>query len=243
MKSLLLFGIMFGTGLAAGAGELHFASGPARTALLELYTSEGCSSCPPAERWLDALHGNEGLWRDFVPVEFHVNYWDRLGWPDRFATKEFTQRQYDHAAAWNGGSVYTPCFVCNGAEWHADARPRIGGKAGLLTVVIAPDGSARAEFTPAAANAKDTYQLHLALLGSGFTSRVTAGENRGETLRHEFVALALAEHPFEPANGLSRSEFALPRSKITDAPRRALAVWVTRRGDRIPLQATGGWLE
>jgi hypothetical protein len=243
MKPFLFLGAALTAAIAVHAGEQRFASGPARTSLLELYTSEGCSSCPPAERWLDALGGEAGLWKDFVPVEFHVNYWDRLGWPDRFATREFTQRQYDHAAAWDGGSVYTPCFVRNGAEWHVEALPSAGGKAGMLTVVISPDGAARAEFVPAAVPAKEGYELHVALLGSGFSSRVTAGENRGETLRHEFVALALADHPLAPAGGASRAEFGLPTSKITDAPRRALAVWVTRRGDRIPLQATGGWLE
>jgi hypothetical protein len=244
MKTFFFLGAALAAGIAVHAGELHFTSGPARTSLLELYTSEGCSSCPPAERWLDGLTGDAGLWRDFVPVEFHVNYWDRLGWPDRFATREFTQRQYDHAAAWdNGASVYTPCFVHDGAEWRAGPLPPARGKGGLLTVVVFADGTAHAEFVPVIPDAKEKYELHVALLGSGFSSRVTAGENRGETLRHEFVALALADHPFALADGTSRAEFVLPVSKITDAPRRALAVWVTRRGDLIPLQATGGWLE
>lgn len=243
MRPFLLLGAALAAGIAVHAAELRFTSGPARTSLLELYTSEGCSSCPPAEHWLDALHNESGLWHDFVPVEFHVNYWDRLGWPDRFATREFTQRQYDHAAAWDSGSVYTPCFVRNGAEWHVEALPPAGGKAGVLTVVISPDGAAHAEFVPDGAVAKQDYDLHVALLGSGFSSRVTAGENRGETLRHEFVALALADHPLASADGTAHAEFSLPTPKITDAPRRAVAVWVTRRGDRIPLQATGGWLE
>ena len=60
-----------------------FRSGPRPVPLLELFTSEGCSSCPPAEAWLGELRHDPGLWRDFVPVAWHVNYWDRLGWPDR----------------------------------------------------------------------------------------------------------------------------------------------------------------
>jgi hypothetical protein len=90
--------------------------------------------------------------------------------------------------------------------------------------------------------AKGEFTVHLAVLGGGFTSQVTAGENRGETLRQEFVVLATAEHPL-PAAGVARGEWALPREKIADGERRALAVWVTRRGERAPLQATGGWLE
>src|SRR5476651_2604058 len=107
------------TAVALVAAEpQRFASGPNRVSLVELYTSEGCSSCPPAERWIAARKNDAGLWRDFVPVAFHVDYWNRLGWPDRFSTREFTQRQYTQAAAWGTGSVYTPCFVRDGAEWH-----------------------------------------------------------------------------------------------------------------------------
>ena len=238
-------GAAWAVGIAAHAGEQHFASGPDRAALLELYTSEGCRSCPPAERWLAALRDAPGLWRDFVPVDFHVNYWDRLGWPDRFATLEFTQRQSTYAAAWGGDSVYTPCFVRDGAEWHRSVGPpeAAGEKAGVLTVTLAPDGAGRAEFIPVAARAAKLYDIHVALLGSGFASRVTAGENRGETLRHEFVALAVAAYALtSAAAGPLQAEFVLPRSRITDEPRRALAIWVTRRGECVPLQAAGGWL-
>ncbi|MBC7369148.1 MAG: DUF1223 domain-containing protein [Undibacterium sp.] len=74
--------------------EQRFASGPARVALVELYTSEGCGSCPPAQRWLGELRGAAGLWRDFAPVAWHADYWNRLGWPDRFSMKELTRRHY-----------------------------------------------------------------------------------------------------------------------------------------------------
>jgi hypothetical protein len=246
MRGFILLGAMLAAGIVGRAAGHRFASGPARTSLIELYTSEGCSSCPPAERWLGDLRDAPGLWRDFVPVEFHVNYWDRLGWPDRFATREFTQREYVYSAAWGGNSVYTPCFVRDGAEWHASARPpaAAGGQTGVLTVVIMADGAGRAEFVPTAAWSGDVYELHVALLGGGFASRVTAGENQGETLHHEFVALAVADHALAAtAEGLQRTEFALPDSKITDAPHRALAAWVTRRGENVPVQATGGWLD
>ena len=94
-----------GATVAVAAAEQRFSSGPAQVALVELYTSEGCSSCPPAERWLGELRTAPGLWRDFVPVAWHVDYWNRLGWPDRFSTKEFTARQYAVAAAWRSDSV------------------------------------------------------------------------------------------------------------------------------------------
>jgi hypothetical protein len=228
-----------------GAEPLRFASGPARVALIELYTSEGCSSCPPAERWLGARRDDPGLWKNFVPVAFHVDYWNRLGWPDRFSTREFTQRQSALAAGWASDSVYTPCFARDGAEWRpageATVRRDPGAAAGTLAIVI--DGAkVRAEFTPAAARAKESFELHVALLGGGLVSKVTAGENSGTTLRQEFVALALATHPLAADGAVHGAEFALPSSAMKDAARRSLAAWVTRRGELVPVQAVGGWL-
>ena len=232
--------LFFVTAVALTAAEPQkFSSGLARVALVELYTSEGCSSCPPAEKWLGSLRDDVGLWKTFVPVAFHVNYWDKLGWPDKFASREGTQREYAYAEAWGTGSVYTPCVVRDGTEWRArtekiSAAP--GGPVGELTATY--DGAVlRAEFTPAAPRAGEPFEIHAALLGGGIVSKVSAGENSGETLRHEFVALALV-------HGAPATDLALvaPAEKLAGVTRRGLAVWVTRRGDTVPRQATGGWL-
>jgi hypothetical protein len=214
-------------------------------ALVELYTSEGCSSCPPADQWLTALRDSPGLWKQFVPVAFHVDYWNGLGWTDRFANKAFTQREYALAATWKSESVYTPCFVRDGAEWKAQKNPQAGTApaGGKLTLQVEDAGRGHAEFTPGKAGSPAEYTLHVALLGSGFTSRVTAGENRGEILRHDFVALGLVDTDLRSANGTASADLALPASVLKDVPRRAVAAWVTRRGSLVPLQATGGWLE
>ena len=87
--------------------ETRFESGPQQTVLVELYTSEGCSSCPPAEAWMSRLQGDPGLWKKFVPIAFHVDYWDRLGWRDRFSSRNWTERQSRYAALWQSESVYT----------------------------------------------------------------------------------------------------------------------------------------
>src|SRR6266436_651609 len=87
------------------AQELRFQSNAKQTALIELYTSEGCSSCPPAEAWLSQLKADPRLWKDFVPLAFHVDYWDYLGWRDPFASKEWTARQYRYSAAWKNDGV------------------------------------------------------------------------------------------------------------------------------------------
>ncbi|MSU24552.1 MAG: DUF1223 domain-containing protein [Opitutus sp.] len=221
MRPFLFFAVTLALGTAAARATepARWASGPERVALIELYTSEGCSSCPPAERWLGTLRDDPALWKNFVPVAFHVDYWNRLGWPDRFATREFTARQYAQAAAWSSGSVYTPCFVREGVEW----RPRgekisapVGALAGALTASY--DGAVlRAEFAPALPRAGERFEIYAALLGGGIVSKVTGGENSGETLRHEFVALALVR-------GAPGVALPLPAEKISGVPRRALAV-------------------
>ena len=232
--------LLLGAGIIAVAalrGEpVRFTSGVAPAALIELFSSEGCSSCPPAERWLSSLRQAPGLWRDFVPVAFHVDYWNRLGWPDRFSTREFTAREYAYAAAWHSENVYTPCVVRNGLEWQGDRDlPAPTGVAGILTATY--DGAAlQVAFSPATGVTGRDLEVHAAILGAGIISRVKAGENAGETLRHEFVALALVQ-------GAYGQPLALTVPKTAGVPRHALAVWVTRRGELTPLQATGGWLE
>jgi hypothetical protein len=236
MRPLFIVGVGLIATAELAAAPAHFSSGVSQVSLIELFTSEGCSSCPPAERWLATLRDTPGLWRDFVPVAWHVDYWNRLGWPDRFATREFTRRQYDTAAAWGSPNVYTPCLVRDGAEM-GDARSLTpsGAAAGKLTVDF--DGTTlRAGFSPVTPRASDVFEVHAAILGGGIISRVTAGENRGETLHHEFIALMLASAP------LGR-DLPLAMPKVSGVARHALAVWVTRRGEMTPLQAAGGWLD
>jgi hypothetical protein len=243
MKWFLFF-LVSAAAAAAQPETRQFTSGARRTELIELYTSEGCSSCPPAERWLAGLRGEPGLWRDFVPVAFHVNYWDNLGWPDRFASDQFTRRQYALAAAWGGGSVYTPCFVRDGAEWHPASAPGASDEvAGLLAASYDPAGGrCRVKFLPAE-KTSGGYDVHVALLGGGLASNVTAGENAGETLRHEFVVLALVDAPMKMDGSAGGVDVTMPAINIDGVGRRALAAWITRRDELVPLQATGGWIQ
>src|SRR6476659_1367183 len=148
--------VMMVTWLAAGyifASEPKtFESGDTQSSLIELFTSEGCSSCPPAEKWLSALKSSSDLWKKAVPVAFHVDYWDHLGWRDRFAKPEFTSRQQRYAAAWGGDSVYTPGFVVNGKEWRGwfggNATPTSSTKVGVFRVSLGTDGKVSASYTP-----------------------------------------------------------------------------------------------
>jgi hypothetical protein len=217
--------------------ETHFESGPGRASLLELYTSEGCSSCPPAEAQLSRLKENAGLWKQFVPVAFHVDYWDRLGWRDRYSSPAWTARQSRYAAIWQSESVYTPAFVLDGKEM----RGGLGGisspneKAGTLSATSADGQSWSIRFQPAVAGAD--WQAHVALLGAGISSKIGAGENGGRHLEHDFVVLGLQDVPLK--DGAAR--LTIPPASES-APRHAVAIWVTRAGELAPVQATGGWL-
>src|SRR5438874_2896005 len=146
---------------SARAADRAFESGPQKAHLLELFTSEGCSSCPPAEAWLSKLKTEPGLWKNFVPLAFHVDYWDRLGWRDPFAAKEWTGRQYQYSTNWKSESVYTPGFVLDGREWMERNVPaQSAEKPGVLRLSIT-NGKAVAEFVSAAGRTKDV-DLHVA---------------------------------------------------------------------------------
>jgi len=229
---------------AAQAESVTFRSGVEHTPLLELYTSEGCSSCPPAEAWVGRLRQRGDLWKGFVPVVFHVDYWNGLGWPDRFASREYSQRQRGYAAAWGTSTVYTPGFVLDGAEWRAWSRasgvPGGGGRAvGVLEVTLRDRTTAEVSYSPAEKGAPPA-EVEIALLGTSIETKVGAGENRGKTLRHEFVVLHRQGEALAGAGGKWRATFKLPAT--TQVPATALAAWVTRGAAQPPLQAVGGWL-
>lgn len=174
-------------------------SGEARVPLVELYTSEGCSSCPPADRWLSARaqDGRANL------LAFHVDYWNDLGWPDRFATPAWSQRQRARVAAAGGRAVYTP-QVMVGAQVNADWRVRRRFDAALVDAGRAPAGAAldlrlarqgprwAARLGAAStAAANPGAQVWLAQYVDGQRTDVRAGENRGSALRHDRVVTRL----------------------------------------------------
>jgi len=241
--ALLILALGAAARLQAEPGDVRFTSGPSRVALVELYTSEGCSSCPPAERWFAALARDPGLWRDFVPIAFHVDYWNQLGWTDRFSRPAFTQRQFRWAAAWGASSVYTPCFVLNGREWRpslsALSSTKDGG--GMLAIDYG-DRRCLIRFAPSAPNPGERWEAHVALLGGEIESHIGSGENAGALLDHEFVALALVDVPLAPEGAAAGAAISIPAAEFAGTRRRALAAWITRSGRPEPVQATGGWI-
>lgn len=233
-----LLGIVF-LPVLASAAQVTVQSGPNRAYLLELYTSEGCSSCPPAESWLSTLRQSPRLWKDVVPVAFHINYWDDLGWKDSLATQATTDRQRAYAAAWGASNIYTPAFVLNGGEWRdrdLDSIPATTTQAGMLSATLDENGDVHVTFHPLM-KISGKWQAHVALLGLGVSSDVKAGENRGRRLVHDFVALDFQES--EMNGELPTAVFHLPPDKVKSG-HSALAVWITEAGKLEPLQAAGG---
>ena len=220
-------------------------SGAARVTLLELYSSEGCSSCPRAEKWLGRLRQHPDLWRRVVPVNLHVSYWDRLGWPDRFASPELTERQYHYASHLGLQSVYTPEFFLNGQEWRGffdgDSLDIDAGAAvGPLRLAVSRD-KVSAEFVPAGDLGKK-LALHLAILGFDLESKVRSGENRGRTLIQNFVTLELETVEAESASDRFEWQLPLPLPRSKWPGEVALVAWVTRLDDPTPIQAAGAEL-
>src|SRR5881394_2515973 len=220
-----------------------FETGNTQTTLIELFTSEGCSSCPPAEKWMSGLKSNQDLWKKIIPVAFHVDYWDHLGWRDRFAKPEFTSRQQHYAAAWGGDSVYTPGFVVNGKEWRgwfgSNAMPITSTKVGVLRVSVGNDGKVNATFGPDTMQARP-LALNVALLGNDLQSDVKRGENSGRKLRHDFVVLQLAKTDLIASGDRWIGSISILKQNA-EKPR-ALAAWVSEEDVDPPIQATGGWL-
>src|ERR1700704_5288458 len=186
--ALLLVSVL--AAVTAEGNEVVFESKPNRTHLLELFTSEGCSSCLPAETWLSNLKNEPRLRQDFVPIAFHVDYWDHLGWRDPFASKTWTERPADYSARWKSETGYTPAFVLDGKEWHYCAVPAGATETpGVLKITI--DGERVTALFKPATNAGRHYEIHLARLGFAHGADVTAGENNGLKLMHDFVVLGL----------------------------------------------------
>lgn len=184
--------------LTAGAA-CEVRSGPRTAALVELYTSEGCSSCPPADRQLSRLRQSLGPAATVVPLSLHVDYWDYIGWQDPYAQKIFGQRQGWLVQANQQRTVYTPQFFVGGAEQRAwrsnllDQVRELNDRPAAASIRIKANLSSGALQVNAEVTARDMVSpaaLYLVVTESGLASRVTRGENRGVKLHHDHVVRA-----------------------------------------------------
>jgi hypothetical protein len=185
-------------------------SGAQRPQLLELYTSEGCNSCPPADAWLSDLPASAQA----APIAFHVDYWDSARWRDRFTQPGFAARQRVIAAR-SRTSVYTPQLILDGRVWRGwqggDVAHAQNADAIALRMEVHPDPLSL-RWQASFANAADAvrYQAFAVLVEDGLVSKVRAGENAGKILRHDHVVRAFSG----PNRALAGAATLRPRAKV-----------------------------
>lgn len=250
MHYLLLL-VLGSLAFSVNAKACKTSSGPNKNALIELYTSEGCSSCPPADSWLRKLPNQGYAGNNIIPLSFHVDYWDYLGWSDQFAKKQYTQRQRKVASVNGLNTIYTPQVVVGGRDfrfWFWGGR--IKGKISDITHMPA---QARIELAVKKSRGKklmitsdvmllpQSYprqsSVFMALYQSKLTSRVGAGENSGRELQHDFVVREL-RGPFSiSGKSVKRIEQDFYLEKSWDPADIGIAVFVQDQNNGEILQA------
>lgn len=228
---------------------IEFNSGDSKAVVVELYTSEGCSSCPKADKWLSKLKTDQTLFKNIIPMAFHVDYWDYLGWKDPWAKAEFSSRQRQLAG--QGGltqatnplfvgllsQVYTPAFLVAGHEWPAwhrsDVLPTLEQeRTGILS------GQLEGQELTISYSEQGEYELNIAYLGMGLVSKVTSGENRFRKLEHDFVVLSHLKQ-----KGQKQWLISLPNIPKKGQKETAISIWVTKRYSLEVEQAVAAFIE
>jgi len=197
--------LLSGCGLNSTNADVKNMDQPVRRVIVELFTSEGCSSCPPADALLARLDQEQRIGNaEIITLEEHVDYWDQLGWRDPFSGKQWTERQEDYANAFGNAGVYTPQMVVDGrVEFVGSAQNKArnaiaeAAKEPKSEVVISEVKSTgenlhagvQVKMLPVQPNRAAT--VWVAITESGLHSNVKAGENAGEDLHHASVVRSL----------------------------------------------------
>ncbi len=234
---------------SAEGAQCKASSGPHTTALVELYTSEGCSSCPPADAWLSSLAARGYTSGRVVPIALHVDYWDYIGWKDPYAKREFSLRQRKLTQLQRLALVYTPQVMLQGRDFRGwgtaafdqavasiNARPA----AASISLEIAarePTGLRVRTHARLLSDMRRTdAALYLAAYENRLQSRVVAGENRGRTLHHDYVVLEW-QGPFPLPAGALELERLLPLLPGAVPTNSGVAAFVQERRTAEVLQA------
>jgi len=231
------------SGLQAANKSCEIKSSASGATLIELFTSEGCSSCPPAEAWQNNLKKRSDLWTRVVPVSFHVDYWDYLGWRDNLAHPSYARRQRAYQVKGHSRSVYTPGFFVNGREWRGffgsrkfvTRNPVAQGK----LAVSVNTGGVDVTYSKHPHGNKSLV-LNVVLLGFDIAHQVRSGENSGRTLKHDFVVLHHMQIP-----GAGNKAWNVPlklNAKYRGHKAGAIVTWVSTTQDPRPVQVAAGWL-
>ena len=227
----------------------YSSKGQKKAALIELYTSEGCSSCPPAEKYIYSWKTNnkkKSLFKTVFPLVFHVNYWDYLGWKDRLANKKHTKRQRVLASLNGSGTIYTPGLYKNARKWKTWSKRLVIDKVSLdpmfgrLEVVVERRAKNKSIHMKYYSEQNSILEFHTALLGFDVSTKVSAGERAGEILQHQFSVISYDKVKVKSIAGKSSAKFKL-KSSVEGVKSWAFVAWVTSE-KQSPLQIVGGYL-
>ena len=193
-KALFAFSLINLAIQPAFAAECSAKSGAQTVPLLELYTSEGCSSCPPADKWMSGIKTDK-----VTPLAFHVDYWDYIGWKDKFSKAEYSDRQRKAAAYGGAGFVYTPQFVMSGRDFKGwdnsrlnekiESSQKLASRANLSLAAVQENGKMILKTSAQTTNPTEAknVDVFVAIYENKLVSQVKAGENSGRELKHDYV--------------------------------------------------------
>lgn len=220
---------------AAAASSCQAISAIQQTTLVELYTSEGCNSCPPADQWLGRLKQRP----DVLAAAFHVDYWDRLGWKDRFADPAFTARQAQGHTRTGAKFSYTPQVLVNGRDWRRWPELPAHRPPAVVQVLLkrAQDDRVSVQVLPGA-SAPAQLALWWAVLEDDHSSAVKAGENAGVTLKHDHVVRSTGTRP--PWRREASEPWLLQLPARAELSRPAAPAGVPARPSRLLVVVTDG---
>ena len=235
---------------ASWAAGCSAASGNARIPLLELYTSEGCDSCPPTDQWVSTLPQRGYTTARVVTLAFHVDYWNYLGWTDPYAQAAFSARQRESNRRNRARVVYTPQLILDGADYRrALFRDDFGERVAAVNkqkprahIHLAIAGSAskprlQGRITVPAMADRDTAGIYVAVYENGLTTDVRSGENRGKKLAHDFVVREMTGPLALDAAGIVSFERPLPVPGGGKTARLHVAAFAQDRATGTTLQA------
>jgi hypothetical protein len=231
----LIAAAVLALGLAAPAvaGEIR----PSPKVVLELFTSQGCSSCPPADALLEELSQKP----DVVGLAYHVDYWDYIGWPDTFGNKAHSDHQRAYASAWGSSRIFTPQLVVNGREGVVGSRrneiaPAVDKEALALPVNLAVKGEMLKISIPPSAGREDAVIWLVSYIDRAEVV-IERGENAGKTVAYtQIVTGRQALGMWEAATG---AQLTLPLSEVLASPANGAAILVQEERDGLPGKILG----
>jgi len=217
-----------------------------RRTTLELYTSEGCNSCPPADQWLRRFR-HSPLAQQVIPLAFHVDYWNQLGWADRFSRPQFTQRQQKAADRNRASFVYTPQFLLDGKDirpmYSADVlKSRLdpitqSAAQARISAKIALEAGAGIRVSGEVHSDRRDTEVYVALYEHNLRSQVTRGENTGRALEHDYVVRAWAGPLRANGDHPTRLDTLLAVPADARLPHVGVAIWAQDSRSGTLLQA------